>query len=261
MSKRLGQHFLINPSAVKTIVAALAAKPGETIIEIGPGPGVLTREIYRATEKNENKIIAIEKDAHFVTHLLSEFAKKPRITILPGDVRTDLTNIIESLGSQPYRLIGNLPYYLTGYLFRIISELPRLPKQCVFMVQREVADRIVAHPPQMNRLAMSIQIWAEPKIILNLKPENFEPRPKVFSSVLTLVNRPQIVNAERYEQLISILFAQPRKTISNNLCGKQKNQREKIENILKELNISPAARPQNLELEQIISITNSNLEI
>ena len=166
--------------------------------------------------------------------------------------------------------MGNIPYYLTGYLLRLISELKQKPALCVFTVQKEVAERITASPPRMNKLAASVQFWANPEIIGFIPKENFMPAPKVDSAIIkliphtkkttTIISQLYLNSSEiNYYKTINVLFRQPRKTILNNLRtvnNELKIMKEEIVKKLAEIGINPQARPQNLSVGDIVKIAN-----
>ncbi len=183
---RLGQHFLKNKSAIKRIVAGLDFYPGDTILEIGAGHGELTTEL-RVTN-SELKIIAAEKDGELVNLLRVKFAQDKNMEIIEGDILKILPDIAGALGRkiENYKIVGNIPYYITGKLLRIVGELENKPSICVLTLQKEVAERIAAAPPKMNRLAASIQFWAKPEILERLSRKDFEPAPEVESAILKL---------------------------------------------------------------------------
>lgn len=270
--RKLGQHFLKNKSKLQEIVEALDLKPEETVIEIGPGHGELTGFLVLA---EKSKIIAIEKDRKFVQLLKKKFENGKNLEIIQGDA----LRVIPKLKIKNYKIVGNIPYYITGYLLRILGELENKPSLIVLTIQKEVAERICAQPPRMNLLAASVQFWAEPKIVDYISKKDFWPIPKVDSAVIklnpiTLFGRSSIkcnkdYYEEKYYKLIKILFKQPRKTILNNLkspvyakpacrtgrasTGRQK---EEIIKILEALKINPVDRPQNLTLDQIKKLTS-----
>ncbi len=260
--KRLGQHFLKNQSAIGKIIAAVNPRPGETIIEIGPGTGALTVPLARACEARGCNIIAIEKDERLAREVKNKI-EEIRLTAVAEIVSADILKILASYVlplKSPYKLIGNLPYYITGKLLRTVSELEPKPAACVFTLQREVAERIVAEPPTMNLLAAAVQIWAEPTIVACLKPSDFSPPPKVESAIIALVTRDmgQATRNElaNYYRFIKIIFKQPRKTVLNNLAAGFPNlARRAILTILQENSVSASARPQNLSLEVLITLS------
>ncbi|MCR4328753.1 MAG: 16S rRNA (adenine(1518)-N(6)/adenine(1519)-N(6))-dimethyltransferase RsmA [Patescibacteria group bacterium] len=262
MPQRLGQHFLHDSSVLGIITDTLAINPHNTIIEIGAGHGELTQELEIRNNALDNslKIFVIEKDPSLVQHLAVLFSKNRNIEILEGDVRKILPEFISHRGIHEYKLAGNIPYYLTGFLLRIIGELRPLPKTTVLTIQKEVAERIAAEPPRMNRLAASIQFWATPHVICNVPRTSFSPPPKVDSSVLCLSqkNSPQNENVTlRYYAAVHALFAQPRKTLINNISNAIDLPRQSIISILEKESLDPTARPETLTISQIMSLASS----
>ena len=253
--RRLGQHFLTNKAVISKIVAALelqntkheAPNTKQAVVEVGPGHGELTEEILRYPIK----LIAIEKDPNLVQKLKDKFSiNNYQFSIIEGDILKILPNLTWKLKIDHWKLVGNIPYYLTGFLFRIISELENKPILIVFTIQKEVAERIIAQPPKMNKLAASVQLWAEPEIIAMLPPTDFNPPPKVSSAVIKLkIKEKTGIDEEKYYKIINILFKQPRKTIKNNL--KNTNLLEKLE----ELELTGQERPQDLTIEQIKTLS------
>jgi len=261
MSK-LGQHFLINKRKIQKIVEALELRDGDTVIEIGPGHGELTTNFksYSPIGGLNLKIIAIEKDKELVEFLKKRFVESKNVEIIEGDVLkllSQLTNDLQQT-TNDYKLVGNIPYYITGYLFRILGELKNKPSLIVLLIQKEVAERICAKPPKMNLLAAAIQFWAKPKIIANVSKKNFRPAPKVDSVIIKLDSLDSFAVAsdsgENYYKFIKILFKQPRKTILNNLRPMINDPRLLTEKLQK-LSINPQARPQNLDIKKIMELS------
>ena len=262
MNKRLGQHFLKNKSAIDKIVATLNIQDNETIIEIGPGKGVLTLPLAKECAEKKCHLIGVEKDAILVQNLKSKIQnlEYKNIEIITEDVLKILPKIINDrkLEAGNWKLVGNIPYYITGKLLRILSELENKPSLTVLMTQEEVAERITAQTPKMNLLAAATQFWANPEIIFKLKPEDFKPAPKVNSAVIKLTTKTLVVSKleiENYYKLIHIIFKQPRKTLLNNLKNGTKLSREGLVNVLKSLNFSENCRPQNLTVDNILELT------
>lgn len=255
MRRKLGQHFLKNRLKIKEIVAALELKNGDVVIEIGAGHGELTKEL-RVTDKGL-KIIAIEKDGNLAQSLRDSIKSNGNLVeIIEGDALKLLPRLILKLPN--YKIVGNIPYYITGRLLRIIGELHQKPKIIVLTVQKEVAERIIAKAPRMNLLAASVQIWAKAEIIGYISKREFQPIPKVDSAIvrlklITLTSR----SADEcykidlvYYKTLKILFKQPRKTVLNNLNAFFRK-KEMIIGVLEKNNVDPNARPQNLGLETI----------
>ena len=191
MPKKLGQHFLKNKAAIQKIIASLELKTGETVIEVGPGKGALTIPLIEECRKVGCNFIGIEKDARLANQLMSyASATVNQFEILTGDALKILPDLTEKLKTDNWKLVGNIPYYITGKLLRVLSELNPpaggKPALTILMIQKEVAERIIAEPPRMNLLSAATQFWAEPKILMNLKSTDFDPAPEVDSAIITL---------------------------------------------------------------------------
>ena len=183
MGKYLGQHFLKNKSVVEKIISVLQLQEGDNVIEIGAGHGELTLELL----KHPIDLVAIEKDKELAEELKNKSASwRTKLKIIEGDALKFL-----KIGSPvgEWKLVGNIPYYITGHLLRIVSELEKKPFITILTVQKEVAERIIAEPPKMNRLAAITQFWADPQIIAVLSPNNFDPPPEVESAIIKLKNK------------------------------------------------------------------------
>ncbi len=266
MHQRLGQHFLVNPKAARAIVQALELAPDETVIEIGPGMGTLIDEL-----ENWNyglRIIGIEKDKRLARFLQTRYAKNANIEIISGDALKILPAIIHDskFMIQGWKLVGNIPYYITGQLLRILGGLESKPAIAVLMLQKEVAERVSAKPPEMNLLSAMTQFWAEPKILLRLRQQDFKPAPEVESAIIKLEIKKQIsppkadqplaenIKNKEYFSFVKILFKQPRKTVFNNLKPGFGNI-EKIKKILARYGLTGSERPQNLTLPLLIKLS------
>lgn len=261
---RLGQHFLLAGSVATTIAESLAPYAPRTIIEVGPGHGELTQALRRAHPRA--KIIAIEMDARLAAALAARGIEAPFNTI-EGDALALLpelaTQIARGKPDEPCCIAGNIPYYITGHLLRIVGALNPKPRATVFMIQREVAERAAAGNGNMNRLAASIQLWAHPKIIARVPRIMFSPPPEVDSAVLLLeakTNAPSGVSTGRrsdphaYDRALTILFAQPRKTLYNNLRARIPEAQAKA--LLAETGLDIRARPSDLSIEQIAKLSS-----
>ncbi len=248
--KKLGQNFLINKSAIKKIVDALEISDSDVIIEIGAGTGNLTQEIL----KRSKKVIAIEKDKSLISLLRLKFQKDSHsLQIIEGDVREILPTLASKL--KKFKVVGNIPYYLTGRLLRIFQELTNAPQLIVLTLQKEVAERLGAQPPRMNQLAVIVQLWAKPKIILQLKPKDFFPPPKVRSTVVQLKVKSPMERYSKEKELIPFIvcgFQQPRKTLLNNLS--REYSKEKIKKVFERLNLTEKTRPAELSVEMWITL-------
>ena len=255
MGRRLGQHFLKDRNVLKKITEALEIQSGDFVIEIGSGQGSLTELLMEAPI---NKIIAIEKDKKLALDLKLKNRDGTILEVIEGDALKILPTVTNKLNRE-YKLIGNIPYYITGYLLRVIAELENKPSLIVFTIQKEVAERLTAQPPAMNLLAASVQYWAEPKIITSIPAGSFSPPPKVDSAIISLKTK-KVKDSESYYKFIKILFKQPRKTILNNLAESLELNKDEIGKKLSSLDIKERSRPQNLDLKTIQKMSKLFLE-
>ncbi len=264
MGQKLGQHFLRNRPMLRKIAEALEIQKGETIIEIGGGHGELTEELITRNKEQgtRNKIIVIEKDSKLAELLQQRFSEEKNLEVVEGDVRKILPSLVPgSLSHVPYKVIGNIPYYLTGFLLRMIGELPSPPNRTVLLMQKEVAERICVQPSDshgMNKLAASVGFWATPSILLRVPRKAFNPPPKVDSAALLLTPLfPRRGKTKQYFKVVHALFSQPRKTIINNLAYSLSISKLELSARLRKIGINPHARPETLSIEKIQMLVSS----
>ncbi len=219
-NKLMGQNFLISENVYNFLVAALNLEKTDTVIEVGPGFGYLTFKLANKAKK----VIAIEKDKALFQFLIDKIkmAGIKNIELVNEDIlkynfkRKEFKN-------KKYKIVGNIPYYLTNFLLRKILGLGQfVPAIIVFTVQKEVARRICAKPPQMNLLALTVQFYSDVRILKKISRKNFWPTPKVDSAIIEI--RPQekfknIANQDLFFKLLRKGFSQPRKKLINNLKG------------------------------------------
>ncbi len=260
--RRLGQHFLKNERIVKRIVDTIEVSRNDRIIEIGPGHGELTFPLLDACTAAGAALSVIEKDDRLATSLAGKLEGVADVT--PGDALEVIGEILSRTERGPIKLTGNLPYYITGHLLRIISEASQKPERCVFMIQREVAERICARPPRMNRLAASVQFWSDPEIVTTVPRSDFSPPPEVESAVILLKrkNRGVMDKEGKYYRAVRAIFSQPRKTLGNNIAaelekGGMSKEASTAKISLLGDGILPTQRPQNLSVEQISRIAEA----
>ena len=258
--QKLGQHFLRNQSVIVRIVEALEIGRGDTIVEIGPGHGELTISLARECAQKKARLIAIEKDGKLAAELSDRIrvAGMENLEIISGDI-FDFLGSYRVPRDSSVKFVGNLPYYITGHLLKILGELKPRPERSIFMVQKEVAERMVAEPPTMNRLAASIRFWNNPKIIARISKKDFIPPPKVDSAVIAMKTKDSdfSMDAERYYTAVRVLFAQPRKTILNNISVVSNDSKKNITEKLLQISIDSKVRPQNLSIEDIVAVAKS----
>ncbi|MDP3999436.1 MAG: 16S rRNA (adenine(1518)-N(6)/adenine(1519)-N(6))-dimethyltransferase RsmA [bacterium] len=261
MRQKLGQHFLINKSAIQKIVAALNLQPNDTVIEIGPGKGSLTLPLIKICREINCQLIAVEKDPTLAKELGENIQiTNHKLQIIEGDALKVLSGIIPNslFKIQKYKVVGNIPYYITGKLLRVLSELENKPELTILMIQREVAERVCAQQPKMNLLAAAVQFWANPAMLFTLQPSDFSPPPQVESAVIKLALRTAANSSQpdNYYRLIRAVYKQPRKTLFNNLRSGLEIRENELKTALKTLKIDPESRPQNLSLAQLELLTN-----
>ncbi len=193
-SKGLGQHFLIDKKVLHKIIQAADLKPGDVILEVGPGIGILTLELA----KKVKKVVAVEKDFKMIAVLKEVLRDYKNVEIVRDDIlKVNLNDFI--LKPKTYKIVANIPYYLTSHLIRKFLEIDNPPKEMILMIQKEVAQRIVARPPKMSLLAVSVQFYAKPEIITFVSKKSFWPQPKVDSAIIKItINKKQLTIRQRF---------------------------------------------------------------
>jgi 16S rRNA (adenine1518-N6/adenine1519-N6)-dimethyltransferase len=214
--KQFGQHFLKSEKAINDVVNCLNSPETKTVIEIGPGMGVLTKALL---EKGF-QVFAIEIDKESIKYLqenFTEYIKDKKLIIIDEDfLELDIDGLLVE-NFPPYYLVGNIPYYITGLIFRKSFSMKHLPKKVVYLVQKEVADRTVARDKKESILSMSIKYFGIPKIISIVKAGSFNPPPKVDSAILEISNIMKQENEQLFFTLIKTAFLHKRKNALSNI--------------------------------------------
>ena len=260
-SKRLGQNFLIDKEVIKKLIRAANLKPKDIILEIGPGIGTLTIELA----KKVKKVIAIEKDPKMVEILKETLENFKNVKIIKGDI---LKFRILDFGfpgrdgfPSNYKVVGNLPFYLTAPVIRKFLELPEArPRAMVLVIQKEVGQRICARTPDMSILAVSVQFYAKPEIISYISRKSFWPQPKVDGAILKIIPKKLITNLEFVDlffKIVKVGFSHPRKQLINNLSKGLKLERNEAEKWLLKNNIRPSQRAETLSVGDWINLLQS----
>jgi 16S rRNA (adenine1518-N6/adenine1519-N6)-dimethyltransferase len=214
LGRRLGQHFLSRKSVLEQIAETACPKPADIVVEIGPGKGALTSHLLARA----NRVVAIEVDQVLVQYLRSRFRDEPRLTLIEGDVlKTDLAQW------GPVTVVGNLPYYITSPIIEKTLALGDALIGAVFLVQKEVAERLTAHPHTRDYgfLSVQTQLASTPELVFSVPADAFHPRPKVDSAVVRLLPKPDppAIDREAFLSFVSQCFRHKRKKIRNNLIG------------------------------------------
>ncbi|MDP4038523.1 MAG: 16S rRNA (adenine(1518)-N(6)/adenine(1519)-N(6))-dimethyltransferase RsmA [bacterium] len=241
-NKNLGQHFLIDDKVLNEIVETADLNIIDNVLEIGPGLGVLTQEL----SKYAGNIVAVESDNN-LAEILTHYCLKNLLVINDNFLDFDLAKM-----PKGYKVIANLPYNITSAIFRKILDNSNRPSQIVALIQKEVAERIVAKPGKMSVLALSVQYFAKPRIISIVKPESFWPRPKIDSAIIKIdvYNKPAFdTDTKKLFRLIKAGFGEKRKMLKNSLSGGLSKDTKFMVEILSKAKISLSSRPQELSLE------------
>jgi len=247
--KSLGQHFLTSRAHAKKIADAAAIAPNDAVLEIGPGKGMLTKELLARAEK----VVAVEKDADLVPVLARAFAEeisRGTLAVVRGDI---LKQNPKELGFEAgkYIVAANIPYYISGRLVRFFLESETRPKRIVFLMQKEVAERIAAKDGKESVLSLSVKAYGDPTCKEIVPARYFSPKPKVDSAILLIdrvanKNFPDANARDLFFTIVKRGFSQKRKTILNNL---RELLGERGEETLREAGIRATDRAENIPLE------------
>lgn len=250
-NKRLGQYFLVDKKALAKVVTTAQITKSDVVLEIGPGTGLLTKELAARAQK----VIAIEKDRHMVEILHQALKEYDNIKVIQGDI---LKLDPSPYTLNPYKLVANIPYYITSPIIRKFLEEKNQPSQIVLMVQKEVAQRICAKPPNMSILAVSVQFYATAKIISYVPKGCFWPVPNVDSAIIKIMPFAEVpaTNPEAFFKIVKAGFSQPRKQLAGNLSKSLKIDKKKTAVWLLQNNIQPAQRAETLTIEDWKNLTN-----
>ena len=246
--KRLGQHFLIDQSALEGVIEAADVQKSDVVLEIGAGLGSLTRllAIHART------VLAVELDSKLISPLEDVISSFPNVEIIQGDIL--LLNLNQLMNVSGFLVIANIPYYITSTLIRNLLETSRPPRRLVLTLQREVAERICASPGKMSVLALSVQVYGKPDIMAFIPSAAFYPQPNVDSAILRIDRYPEpqipIGLLPTFFRLVKAGFSQKRKTLRNSLAGGMRWKPAQSEAILYQSGINSMRRAETLSLEE-----------
>ena len=257
--KSLGQNFLKNDAVIAQIVDFSAITKDDVVIEIGPGQGVLTE----ALAQRAKKVIAIELDDRLISTLDKRFEECNNVTIVHGDVLH--MNINELIAQYDvYKVVANIPYYITAPIIRLFLEQEHSPKSLTFMVQKEMAERLSAEPGQMSIIAVAAQYYAHVTYGFTVPRQDFEPVPAVDSAVIQLTMKNERMDAsvdtKDFFRIVKMGFSARRKTLSNNLANGLHVSKDDIGAILTAIAIKENVRAQELSIAQWIALTQEILQ-
>lgn len=246
--KSLGQNFLLDAAALNRVVDAAGMEGDEAVLEIGPGLGSLTRLLAGRARQ----VVAIELDGRLIPVLEGVLAPFDNVRLLQGDVLA--LNPADWFSESGYLVVANIPYYITSAVIRHLLEAAARPRRIVLTVQREVAERICAAPGDLSLLALSVQVYGQPKIVTHIPAGAFYPPPNVDSAVIRvdLFAEPRLPPARLplFFRLIKAGFSQKRKTLRNALAGGLGWPPAQAEALLRAAQVDPQRRAETLTLEE-----------
>jgi len=246
--KSFGQNFLIDRSVLQNIVEAAAIEPDDELLEVGSGTGVLTRELA----KQARRVVAVELERDMLSLLKNTTAAYPNVELVARNLL--FLDPLEIFAQAPYKLVANLPYYITAPTFRHFLESANPPRLIVVMVQAEVAQRIIAEPGSLSVLALSVQLYGQPRIIARVPARAFYPAPKVDSAILRVDVNPQapLLPAERakFFRLVHAGFSEKRKQLHNSLTHGLHVKNEVVRSWLTTAAIDVSRRAETLSIEE-----------
>ncbi len=247
--KSLGQHFLHDSRIVGRILTAANIQPDDLVLEIGPGLGVLTRKLVQLA----GKVVAVEMDWELAGSLPSRLNHPPNLHVTQGDARTiDFSPLLGDAAS--YKVVANLPYYAANPIVRRFLEADTAPELLVVMVQKEVAESMLAGPGGMTMLSVATQFYAAPSLVCNVPPRSFRPPPTVRSSVVRLDVRPRpavdVQEPTAFFDLVRAGFSAPRKQLRNSLSHGLGEHPTLVAQLLADLELDGSRRAETLTLDE-----------
>jgi 16S rRNA (adenine1518-N6/adenine1519-N6)-dimethyltransferase len=251
-NKGFGQHLLVDRDALDALVAAAELTPDDAVLEVGAGMGVLTV----ALAERAGRVVTVEMEREILPLLRETTARFTNVEIVEGDLLRIAPS--ELFGAQPYKVVANLPYYITAPALRHFLEATSRPERLVVMVQKEVAERLTAKPGDMSMLGLSVQFYGRPQLVRVVAAASFLPSPKVDSAIVRVDLYPgERVDPATRDVLFGIAragFAERRKQLHNTLARNLRVPRERLEGWLAEAGIEPSRRAETLSVEEWIRL-------
>lgn len=250
-NKTYGQHFLMDETVLEDMIDEARVTDKDVVVEVGPGIGNLTERLLQ----RDCQLLSLEKDPQFLRVLKSLKKQYDNFEYELVDVLK--YNFTES-GLKNYKVVANIPYYITGKIVQLFLNQTNKPKSLTLLMQKEVAQNIVAKPGQLNLPAIAVQLYGDAKLVSIVPAFKFYPKPKVDSAVLhiELHQKPKykLDDEKKFFRILRACFAGKRKQIHNTLCNNLKLEKAFVSKLLDEVGIEPAARPQQLSIEQWIKL-------
>lgn len=258
-NKTFGQNFLMDESVLEEMLDAAKVDSSSTVLEVGPGIGNLTE----CLAKRASRVLAVEKDTHFRSILGSIMKRYTNVSVEYADIlRYDFTAELERLQGNAirYKVVANIPYYVTGKIVQLFLRAPKRPESITILVQKEVAENMVAGPGRMNLLGLSVQLLGAPRLVCVVPGRSFYPAPKVDSAVVHIDIPQELpypnVNEKLFFQVAKACFAGKRKQIHNSLKAGLNLTAEEVNRILNTAHITPTARPQDVSVVEFVKLTD-----
>ena len=257
--KRWGQHFLVDPNILKKVIRTAQVEKGDVVLEVGPGLGEMTLALARLAKH----VIAVEIDPKLVEILKKKLADCPNVDVVKGDILTINFRKIDFLEGQKLKVVANLPYQISTPLLFHFIELKEFFSTLTLMLQKEVAERMVAPPggKDYGRLSIFVQLFLDASIRFFIKPSAFFPPPKVESAVVHMVwkERPMIEtnDEEWFKKVVKACFGYRRKTLVNALKHSELTLPESIELKMEAIGIDPRRRPETLTIQEFASLAKA----
>jgi 16S rRNA (adenine1518-N6/adenine1519-N6)-dimethyltransferase len=247
--KGLGQNFLVDEKALARVTAAAELKPTDTVLEIGPGLGSLTRHLAEAAQR----VVAVEIDQDLLPALEDTLQPYGNVEVIRADILA--FDLVRQVNPPPgYKVVANIPYNITSAVIRDLLEALVRPERIVLTVQAEVAERIIAQPNDMSVLAVSVQFYSLPRIVARLPAGAFYPRPQVDSAVVQLDVRPSpavpVDDVNQFFRVVKAGFSQKRKQLRNSLSGGLHLSNQQVDALLAQAGIDPQRRAETLTLDE-----------
>lgn len=264
-NKTYGQNFLMDETILEDMIDEAGVKPGEMVLEVGPGIGNLTERLLA----HGAKVLSIEKDPQFLNVLKTldkehnqKDSKRNNDQVFSYEVTDILSfDFSEKLKDGPYKVVANIPYYITGKIVQLFLRAPHKPDSLTLLMQKEVAYNIASKPGDLNLLAISVQLYADPKVVAVVPSHKFYPAPKVDSAVLHIALRKKpkykVKDEAKLFRVLRACFSGKRKQLHNTLTNNLQLDKQLVADTLQKLKIDPTIRPQQLTIDQWIELSDT----
>ena len=252
-NKTLGQHFLANKGIIEKIILAAELTKEDVVLEIGPGLGALTFELSKRAER----VIAVEKDEKLAGVLKEKLTEQKidNVEVMTGDILKFLNSGF-MLHIPNFKVVANIPYYITSHLIRLLLELENKPENIILMIQKEVAQRICATDKKESLLSISVKFYADPKILFYVSKDSFLPPPKIDSAVIEITPKksPAPIEPDKFFAVVKAGFSAPKKMLISNLAKKFDIDKSQLAIIFRTIDISCEIRAGKLNLDQWLKL-------